>query len=120
MTNPIPLPGAPKSPQLPDLPQQAVTPNNSPHKYAAMRNDARMVGDYGLVDKSNADEEWSRPEWARFLKKNVAALFIMIGSVFLLTTPGISDEAKLIGTILGPAAGFALLGEEASRNRQQR
>ena len=84
-----------------------------------MRNQAKVGGDYRLVDASNADESWSRPEWARFYKKNLAAIVILVGAVSVLVGNVEREDVRLLAASLGLTAGYTLLNAEASSQQKR-
>ena len=84
-----------------------------------MKTDVELTGQYLLTAVDDSNQEWSRPEWAMFYKTILASTFLLIGSVWVLMMPQLPADAKLIGTILGPAAGYKLLetGNAANNKR---
>lgn len=84
-----------------------------------MRTDVELTGQYLLTAVDDSNQEWSRPEWAMFYKTLMASTFLLIGSVWVLTMPNLPADAKLLGTILGPAAGYKLLETGASANNKR-
>ena len=84
-----------------------------------MRTDVELVGQYLLTAVDDSNQEWSRPEWAMFYKTLMASTFLLIGSVWVLTMPNLPADAKLLGTILGPAAGYKLLETGTSANNKR-
>ena len=71
--------------------------------------DVKITDEYVLASKDTTLDQFSLPQWALFSRVTLACVGILVGSVWLLSRPGIPDEIKFISTTLAPAAGYKLL-----------
>lgn len=107
---------------LPPSPMTGPIPAEPAHNSApcyegktAMKTDVEVTGQYLLTVVDDSNERWSKPEWVTFCVTRVMCLFLLVGGTWVLLLPQINPDAKLMATILAPAAGFKLI-ENASGN----
>lgn len=79
------------------------------HGKTAMKTDVEVTGQYLLTVVDDSNERWSRPEWVTFCVTRIMCLFLLFGGTWVLLLPQVNPDAKLMATILAPAAGFKLI-----------
>lgn len=94
-------------------------PKNGNGKAATVKTDLEITGQYLLAVVDDSNERWSRPEWVSWTITRVMCLTMLIGGFWLMTLPKLDADARMMATILTPAAGFKLIeGAAGAANKR--
>lgn len=121
LTPPLPLMSTPPPGQNPVPASSEPKPNGTAVNGARLKTDVQLSGTYLLTVVDDSNERWSRPEWVSWVVTRVACIGILVGGVLILMHHDAHREARLMASILAPAAGYKLidgLGQAGASNKR--